>query len=106
MHYILNTSFQTPGGLVNRPKIGGPTRFSHDTNLNQPTLNPKFKPGTVYTLVHIKKVDDKVEYTFKSSKGGVVVETFTSCNDADNFIAEMRGETLPNYENFYKNNKS
>lgn len=106
MHYILNTSFQTPGGLVNRPKIGGPTRFGQDTNLSQPTLNPKFQPGTVYTVVYIKKVEDKVEYTFKSSKGDVVVETFASCNDADKFIAEMRGEQIPDYENFYKNLKS
>ena len=105
MHYILNTSFQTPGGLSSRPKIGGPTRFGMEQNISQPTLNPKFEPGTVYTLVYIKKVENGVEYTFKSAKG-VVVEVFPSCNEADNFIAEMRNEQLPDYEDFYKNLRS
>tara|TARA_B100000214_G_C23920442_1_gene605769 strand:+ start:939 stop:1259 length:321 start_codon:yes stop_codon:yes gene_type:complete len=102
MHYILNTSFQAPGGVSLRPKIGGPTRFGQQPEA-APLTNSKFESGEIYTIVHIKKVENGVEYTFKSGKGKVVTEIFQSCNDADKLIANMRGETLPDYNSFYSN---
>ena len=102
MHYILNTSFQAPGGVSLRPRIGGPTRFGAQTE-SAPLTNSKFEPGEIYTIAYIKKVENGVEYTFKSGKGKIVTEVFESCNDADKLIANMRGETLPDYDSFYNN---
>ena len=108
MHYILNTTFtigsNKPGPVGG--KIGGPTRFG-SVNTDSPKLTTaKFKPGTSYTLTYIKKLDDGVEYTFKSSYGDTVVEKFTNCNDADMFIASIKGEKLPNYESIYSKIRS
>jgi len=107
MHYILNTTFTTPGGVNLRPKIGGPTRIGESNNLVKNNTPKNFKPGESYILVYIKKSDSGVEYTFKSlSDNSVVVEKFVDCNEADSFIATMRGEKLPNYQNFYESLKS
>ena len=104
MHYILNTTFRAPGGGFRQP-IGGPTRFNNLAE-SQTVGSKDFEPGELYVLVYIKKLDEKVEYTFKSSKGKIVTQLFQSCNDADMFIAKMRNEILPDYESFYKNLKN
>lgn len=108
MHYILNTTF-TVGSNKSGPvggKIGGPTRFG-SINTDAPKLTTtKFKPGESYTLTYIKKVNGGVEYTFKSSYGDTIVEKFISCNDADTFIASIKGEKLPDYENIYSKIRS
>jgi len=107
MHYILNTTFTTPGGVNSRPKIGGPTRIGESKNVVKNNTPINFKPGQSYILVYIKKSDNGVEYTFKSlTDNSVVVEKFIDCNEADSFIATMRGEKLPNYHNFYQNLRS
>ncbi len=99
MHYILNTVINVPrqGGVT----IGGPTRLGRQIMNNRvPTRG--LVEGVVYTLSFIKKQDKNVEYTFKGSDNSIVVEKFTSCNEADEFIAKIRGEKLPDYSGFYK----
>jgi len=108
MHYILNTTF-TVGSTKPGPvggKIGGPTMFGAINNDAPKLTNTKFKPGTSYTLIYIKKLDDGVEYTFKTSSGDIIVEKFNSCNDADMVIASIKGEKLPNYESIYSKIRS
>lgn len=107
MHYILNTTFTVPGGVNLRPKIGGPTRIGESQNVSKINAPKNFKAGESYNLVYIKKTENGVEYTFKSlSDNSVVVEKFVDCNEADSFIASMRGERLPNYQNFYESLRS
>jgi len=62
--------------------------------------------GVTYTLIYIKKTENGVEYQFKSLKNNkIVTEVFNSCQDADIFISNMRGEILPDYNQFYSNIK-
>ena len=106
MHYILNTDIQIPKEN-SRPPIGGPTIPSEQNRRMVKTVNRrKLKPGIMYTLTYIKKNDTGVDYTFKGSDGDVIVETFRNCEEADMFIAGLKNETLPNYEDFYSKLKS
>ena len=36
-----------------------------------------------------------------NNDGTVTEEAFANCNEADKFIANIKGETLPDYEKFY-----
>ena len=104
MHYILNTEIQIPNEN-SRPPIGGPTIPSQQNRRTVKNVNRrKLKPGIVYSLSYIKKNDTAVDYTFKGSDGGVIVETFRNCEEADMFIAGLKNETLPNYEFQYSYN--
>lgn len=80
MHYIVGTSFILNPSL----KLGFGTK--------------KFKPGTIYMLVSIKKSDDKVIYTFFDRQKQKVEMEFLNCRDADLFISRIRNEKIPNYD--------
>ena len=106
MHYILNTNIQIPTEN-SRPSMGGPTIPSQQNKRVVRNINRKnLKPGILYTLTYMKKNDTGVDYTFKGSDGDVIVETFRNCEEADMFIAGLKNETLPNYEDFYGRLKS
>ena len=106
MHYILNTDIQIPTDN-SRPSTVGPTIPSQQNKRVVRNINRKnLKPGILYTLTYIKKNDTGVDYTFKGSDGDVIVETFRNCEEADMFIAGLKNETLPNYEDFYSRLKS
>ena len=106
MHYILNTDIQIPKEN-SRPPIGGPTIPSQQNKRTIQIVNRrKLKPGIMYTLTYIKKNDTGVDYTFKGSDGDVIVETFRNCDEADIFIAGLKNESIPNYEDFYSTLKS
>lgn len=64
------------------------------------------KSGRKYSLYHITRKEDKVEYTFNESNGGdPLVLVFECSKDADNYIAKARRESLPNYTEFYSKNR-
>jgi len=105
MHYILNTVFRTPGGITNK-KIGGPTRFGEKQPQVQLNVPKNLKPGELYTLVYIKKIKKGVEYQFKNSSGEIIGMVFSDCLEADEFIAKMRNEKLPDYKDFYSRNNT
>ncbi len=106
MHYILNTVFRTPGGVTQTSQIGGPTRFGQQQPVNNVLIPRELKPGELYTLIYIKKLDEKVQYMFKGSKGQMVNIEFDDCLEADKFIAKMRNESLPDYNKVYSKNKT
>jgi hypothetical protein len=66
-------------------------------------IKKMFKPDTVYTLSRIFKQDDKVIYKFTSAAGDVVNAPFTSVTLAEDFISEINGDDLPDYDSVYKN---
>lgn len=106
MHYILNTDIQIPKEN-SRPPIGGPTIPSQNNRRMSKNVNRrKLKPGVLYTLTYIKKTDTGVDYTFKGSDGDAIVEIFKNCDEADMFIAGLKNESIPNYEDFYSKLKS
>ena len=103
MHYILNTVIHIPRSSSVR--IGGPTIPGRPVMTKRaPTRG--LMEEVVYTLSFIKKQDKSVDYTFKGSDGSIVVEKFGSCREADEFIAKIKGEALPNYSDFYERLRS
>jgi hypothetical protein len=85
MHYIVNNSFLVPprSKPVNSP-VKGPTIYSKVAPTNKPTsqVSNKFKPNTMYTIKHIRRVENSVEYIFQSNTGETVSENFPTCVDA------------------------
>ena len=61
----------------------------------------KLKSGEKYTLTRIFKQNDDVIYTFVDTSGNRENLEFDSVKSAENFISELRGETLPDYSNAY-----
>jgi chloramphenicol O-acetyltransferase len=109
MHYIINNSFLVPSRLKStNSSMKGPTILSRVTPVNRPIsqLSTKFTPNTLYTIKHIKRVENSVEYTFQSNNGEVISENFATCSEADEFIASMKQESLPDYEKFHKLKRS
>ena len=47
-----------------------------------------------------------MQYQFKGSKGQMVNLEFDDCLEADKFIAKMRNESLPDYNEVYSKNKT
>ena len=64
-------------------------------------------PGVLYTLSYIKKEENgNMAYSFKGQDGSLIVESFRSCQEADMFIAGIKNESIPEYEQFYKKLKT
>ena len=82
MHYIVGTrisiTVNAKAGLLSRDK--------------------RFKPGVVYMLINIKPEQGKYKYVFVGSDRSTVEQEFISCREGDKFIANLRNETLPNYD--------
>lgn len=78
MHYPPGTSFAVNKSLLSRS-----------------TLHYKltFKEG-VYLILHIKKIEDRVQYTFNYNGREKVVLLFNNCNDVDRIIAFCRNEKI------------
>lgn len=107
MHYIIGTAIQVPSSkrsMSVRPGMTsqqireiskGPTGGDqHLTNLT---------PGMQYTLVRISKQNDQIVYTFSSRVGDRVNLNFSSVAEAEKFISGLKGETVPDYSEQYKN---
>lgn len=107
MHYTPNTSLRVPIENQGR-KIGGPTIPSQQRNLAPRVMQRRsLTPGVLYTLSYIKKEENgNMAYSFKGQDGSLIVETFRSCQEADMFIAGIKNEAIPEYEQFYKKLKT
>lgn len=95
MHYIIGTSIiinetvQSSSGSVNITDMRSPKRVRNTT---------PFKTGVEYSLYNISPIRDVFEYMFYSDTiQDTVVLTFGSPSAADNYIAQLRGEMVPNY---------
>jgi hypothetical protein len=67
------------------------------------TIREQFAPGKTYTLIRIFAKGDKVIYKFGDGGGGIVEAEFTTVKHGESFIAEVRGEEIPDYTEVYIN---
>jgi hypothetical protein len=107
MHYIAGTVIQAPAGKSAasirpgmtsqqiRAASRGPVGFNDQIS--------KLTPGKQYTLIRIYKVNEDVVYVFSSTTGDRVELTFPDISSAERFISNVKGETIPDYNDAYRN---
>lgn len=107
MHYIAGTVIQAPAGKSTaairpgmtsqqiRAASKGPIGFNDHVS--------KLVPGKQYTLIRIHKVQDDVVYVFSSSAGDRVELSFPDISSAERFISSVKGESVPDYSDAYRN---
>lgn len=98
MHYIIGST-----QLIFHRK---PPRVGVTSSTKMNSKPPEFEYNKAYTLYNIKKMDEKWCYVFKDATGKLIDKQFESTSQADSWIAEKRGEALPDYNKFYVNNNS
>lgn len=95
MTYIIGETFTV---TRNEPRPG----ITSSSQKLKPTQN-KLPPGT-YSIHHIKRnMDGTMEYTFCDLNEWYINVTFRSVEDADNFIAGIKNQKIPDYNSVYKN---
>ena len=101
MHYIVGTQIAVtpirkepirPGMSSSqiRSQSSGISGFREQRDL--------FTPGDNYTLIRVYVKGEKVCYKFASLSGDITEVEFQSVSDAEQFISELRGESVPDYE--------
>jgi len=82
MHYIIGTSFS----------------IKPDPRRGFKSLENQFNVNIFYKLTNITaQKDSTLAYTFDGTDRSRVVLPFEVSKDADNFIAKLRNEALPDY---------
>jgi hypothetical protein len=81
MHYIIGTSFSV------KPS---PHRGFR-------SLENSFNVNILYKLININLINNVLNYTFDGADRSRIVLPFESSKAADNFIAKLRNETIPDY---------
>jgi len=95
MHYIIGESFEVPA--VVRGKTDTRT-----LELNR--LSRQFTTAGTYSVFYIRKLykKDKIQYTFiNEDTGERHTVDFDTTSEADMLIAKLKGESLPDYEDYY-----
>ena len=113
MHYIIGTNITIESRpTTGRAKIG--MTSSDIANLRKSggdhtELKKKFTPGKQYTLTRIYKRfyedtinNEVVVYRFVSRDSDLVELEFNTVKLAEKFIADTRGEDLPDYGSVYE----
>ena len=97
MHYIIGTSIR-----VNQSarQSQGP-RVVTAMPVKRSNRTP-FETGKTYTLYMIAQNGDKLQYTFRGSGSDDIVMDFDSSKSADAYISNILGESVPDYDGFYK----
>ena len=105
MHYIIGTSFRVPTRQEQTVRPSAISSASQgSTTANSAREWADFDPGHTYTLYNIQKVNEGVQYIFRSQSGAAeVTKVFESANVGDNYISRVKLESLPNYNTFYEN---
>jgi hypothetical protein len=84
MHYIVGTYFLTP------------TRLGTSEN------DRKLSPNTQYSLIYIQKEKEGgAIYTLLGSDRKKIDLKFSTCREADKFIARFKRENIPDYDATY-----
>jgi hypothetical protein len=101
MHYIIGTSF-TPGSSTSSRSSGLRSVSTQQiSSRNRGSIGP-FQKGNQYTLHNIEIISTGVRYTFYDSNREPVVIDFTNSKEADLAISRAIGDTLPDYDGFYR----
>ncbi len=105
MHYIIGTAFRIPTAQEQtvRPQGIVSSASQGSTAANVAREWADFVAGHTYTLYNIQKVDEGVQYVFRSHTGAAeVVKVFESAAHGDGYISRVRQENLPDYNAFYE----
>ncbi|MAF25840.1 hypothetical protein CL634_09745 [bacterium] len=102
MHYVIGTQ------IVVEKKLNKVQPGMSSSQLRQSLKRSKFEDiqsafdiGRVYTLSRIYKKDDSIVYCFTDGIERTEV-MFDTTQSADEFISELRKETVPDYEEVYR----
>lgn len=105
MHYIAGTSITitSQGSSKVRPGMTSAQIRQSSSGLSGfKTQREQLTPGERYTLLRIHNKDDGVCYVF-ADRGGTRVELlFDTVSQAEKFISEAKGETIPDYSAAYE----
>ena len=101
MHYIIGTTILINEFTQHEDQAGYGVNLSNRAR-QRPKKNVNttpFQTGVQYTLYNIAKVGHMFEYTFMSGNDQQpLVLQFNNPTHADNYIAFVKGEPLPDYE--------
>jgi len=102
MHYIIGTTF-IPSGSPSDQKSKGPRSVSTvNTHTSKKGSVGPFTKGVQYTLYNIEMTDDGVKYVFYDQSREIMEVSFKTSKEADLAIARAVGDSLPDYEGFYR----
>ena len=101
MHYIVGTQITIRPAVKTPIRPGMSSSQIRSTSTGLSTFHEQrelFTPGQTYTLLRISGKDEQVCYKFASIEGEIIEAVFPSVNNAEEFISELRGENVPDYE--------
>lgn len=101
MHYIIGTQITVTQSRPNPVRPGMSSQQIRATSRGMSSFTKErelFDSGKVYTITRIYMKEDKVCYRFNSVDGTGVEVMFNTVGDAERFISEVKGETVPDYE--------
>ena len=105
MHYIVGTQIQVNErsvGKIRPGMTGAQIRAASNRSSLYTEQKSKLKPGTIYALTRIYKSGENYVYKFIGS-GDIQELQFKTITEAESFISETRGESLPDYSSVYNN---
>ena len=104
MHYIIGTTVY----ITESVEVSQAGRSITDLRSKRRKVQntTPFTPMVEYTLYNIRKKDQLFEYKFSDPQGNVIDLHFESTTHADNYIASIKNEAIPDYEQFHRNNRS
>lgn len=106
MHYIIgtkikNTQRTVEGGI--KPGMTSAQIRARSTGRSEfGDVKKKFEVNKEYSLARIYPKDGGVLYKFISADYNVVEHIFKSVTQAESFISEIRGESVPDYSSAYR----
>jgi len=96
MHYIVGAMFR-----VGVSRQGSGPRSITNQQANRRAVG-QFTSDQVYTLYNIEVIDKQFKYIFVDANRNKFDQLFESSREADKFIANVIGEQLPDYDEFYR----
>lgn len=105
MHYIIGTTITAPqsksSGKIKPGMTSSQIRALSSGTTKYKEQRDQLVPGGTYTLTRIYKEDEKYVYKYVSGRSTAEL-IFESITSAENFIAELKGESIPDYSDVYK----
>lgn len=106
MHYIIGTTIKitqkTVEGGIRPGMTSAQIRARSSGRSEYSEIKNKFETNRDYSLTRIYPKDGGVLYKFVNSGAHVVEHVFKSVSQAENFISEIKGESVPDYSHIYK----
>jgi hypothetical protein len=102
MHYMVGTDIVM---TASAPRTAHGPQPLNAANIRRVPKSQYFEPGVRYTLYNIRpQHTGQIEYSFQRQDGKIVSYVFESVSAAERVIASARGEDLPDYDSYYRDN--